>query len=77
MAHLVACAVDELRVANWQRTKDGADGRRQPKPIERPGDRERQAERSQQVDNAAALWEARRRKRKAERAVRQRRAASA
>lgn len=76
-AHLAACLVDEARIANWQRTKDGADGRRQPKPIPRPGDRERNAEKSQQVENAAQLWEARRAKRKRDRAARASRAASA
>lgn len=25
--------VDELRTANWQRSKDGAKGRKRPKPI--------------------------------------------
>lgn len=31
--HLLFLAVDELRHANWQRTKDGQKGRRKPKPI--------------------------------------------
>jgi hypothetical protein len=30
---LLALAVDELRVANWQRSKDGHHGRNRPKPI--------------------------------------------
>jgi hypothetical protein len=35
--HLLAAVVDALHVANWQRTSDGAKGRRRPKPIPRPG----------------------------------------
>jgi hypothetical protein len=35
--HLMALVVDELRVANWQRTEDGHKGRRRPKPLPRPG----------------------------------------
>lgn len=31
--HLLYLAVDELRTANWQRSKDGAKGRNKPKPI--------------------------------------------
>lgn len=31
--HLLAIAVDALRVANWQRSKDGQRGTRRPKPI--------------------------------------------
>jgi Family of unknown function (DUF5361) len=36
--HLLAAAVDLLRVSVWQKTKDGSTGRNQPKPIKRPGD---------------------------------------
>lgn len=31
--HMLALAVDALRVANWQRSKDGQRGSRRPKPI--------------------------------------------
>lgn len=31
--HFLALVLDELRTANWQRTKDGAKGRNRPKPI--------------------------------------------
>lgn len=31
--HLLMLVVDELRLANWQRSKDGSKGRRKPKPI--------------------------------------------
>lgn len=31
--HLMAMVVDELKVANWQRSKDGAKNRNRPKPI--------------------------------------------
>ena len=31
--HLLFLVVDELRVANWQRSKDGSKGRRKPKRI--------------------------------------------
>lgn len=31
--HLLALAVDELRIANWQRSADGAKGRRPPQRI--------------------------------------------
>jgi hypothetical protein len=31
--HLLAMVVDELRVANWQRSKDGARNRNKPKRI--------------------------------------------
>lgn len=34
---LRAAAVDELRIANWQRTDDGHNNRNQPEPIARPG----------------------------------------
>ena len=35
--HLAAAAVDALAVANWQRSKDGSEGRNAPKPVSRPG----------------------------------------
>lgn len=35
--HLLASVVDALHVANWQRTEDGAKGRRRPRPLPRPG----------------------------------------
>ena len=31
--HLLAFVVDELRTANWQRSKDGSKNRNRPKPI--------------------------------------------
>lgn len=31
--HLLAMVVDELRLANWQRTKEGSKNRNRPKPI--------------------------------------------
>lgn len=31
--HLLFLAVDELRVSNWMRTKNGSKGRNRPKPI--------------------------------------------
>jgi hypothetical protein len=31
--HLLALIHDQLAIANWQRTKDGAKGRRRPKPL--------------------------------------------
>lgn len=31
--HLLALIVDQLAIANWQRTKAGAKGRNRPKPI--------------------------------------------
>lgn len=34
---LAAAQVDELRVMIWQKTKDGQRGKKQPKPIPRPG----------------------------------------
>ncbi|MDH2392311.1 DUF5361 domain-containing protein [Streptomyces sp. HNM0663] len=41
--HLLYLAVDELRQANWQRSKDGTKGRNRPKPLSplarRPGKR--------------------------------------
>jgi hypothetical protein len=33
LEHLLALAVDELRTANWMRSKDGAHNRNRPKPI--------------------------------------------
>lgn len=33
LEHLMFLAVDELRTANWQRTKDGAKNRNRPRPI--------------------------------------------
>ncbi|MCP9205497.1 hypothetical protein [Streptomyces cucumeris] len=38
--HLTALAIDELRVANWQRSNEGVKKSKQskpPKPVERPG----------------------------------------
>jgi hypothetical protein len=35
--HLLAGAVDLLAGANWQRSKDGSEGRNAPKPMVRPG----------------------------------------
>lgn len=41
--HLLCLVLDELRIANWQRTKNGAKGVHRPKPIsplrEVPGQR--------------------------------------
>ncbi|WP_193510500.1 DUF5361 domain-containing protein [Cryobacterium sp. BB736] len=37
--HLIAEAVDSLRLQIWQKTKDGRKNRNRPKPIERPGRR--------------------------------------
>lgn len=37
VALLLATVVDELRIANWLQTEDGAKGRNQPQPIPRPG----------------------------------------
>ena len=41
--HLLFLAVDELRTANWQRTKDGQKNRNRPKPLsplaKKPGKR--------------------------------------
>lgn len=31
--HLLFLILDQLRLANWQRTKDGARGRNKPKPL--------------------------------------------
>lgn len=31
--HLLALVVDELRTANWMRSKDGAKNRNRPKPV--------------------------------------------
>lgn len=31
--HLLAMVIDELRLANWQRTKDAAKNKNRPKPI--------------------------------------------
>jgi hypothetical protein len=33
LEHLLFLTVDDLRVANWQRTKDAQRGRNRPKPI--------------------------------------------
>ena len=30
---MLALIIDELRIANWQRTKDGAKGHNRPKPF--------------------------------------------
>lgn len=41
--HLLYLALDELRTANWQRTKDGQKNRNRPKPVsplaKKPGKR--------------------------------------
>lgn len=48
--HLLYLAVDELRTANWQRTKDGQKGRNRPRPISplatKPGVRTGRTDRS-------------------------------
>lgn len=36
--HLLAATVDQLAIANWQRTKDGQKGHKKPKPLTRPGE---------------------------------------
>nr|WP_240981177.1 DUF5361 domain-containing protein [Streptomyces sp. N502] len=50
LEHLLFLAVDELRVANWQRSKDGTKGRNRPKPIsplaQKPGLRTGRTDRS-------------------------------
>lgn len=37
--HLLALVHDQLAIANWQRTKDGAKGRNRPKPLSPLADR--------------------------------------
>lgn len=48
--HLAYQHLDELRVANWQRTKDGQKGRNKPKPVSplarKPGVRTGRTDRS-------------------------------
>lgn len=35
--HLAAEQVDALKIANWQRSVDGSEGRNAPTPVARPG----------------------------------------
>lgn len=39
--HLLALEVDYLAILAWQGTKDGQKGRNKPKPLPRPGDKQR------------------------------------
>lgn len=52
--YLLADAVDVLVAANWQRTEDGSKGRNRPKPIPRPADARRQAERGSRIEQMIA-----------------------
>lgn len=70
--HLTAAAVDELRVANWQRANEGVKKGQQsprPKPLPRPGVGNRRTQRTdrdsseRQAKRAAALERAEARKR--------------
>lgn len=57
-AHLLAAAVDQLRILAWQQTKDGQSGRRQPEPIPRPAThREQQAKSARLQAQARAFRE--------------------
>lgn len=49
--HLLALVHDQLAVANWQRSKDGAKGRNRPKPLS-PLLRQRQSGRMGKTDKS-------------------------
>lgn len=36
--HFGRMIIDRLNVANWQRSKDGSEGKNQPEPLPAPGD---------------------------------------
>lgn len=54
--HLLAGVVDLLAGANWQRTKDGSEGRNKPKPLARPGE---DAKKVDTITSRAAAFRAR------------------
>lgn len=64
---LLALVVDELAVANWQRSKDGAKGRNRPSPLPRPGVKQKSGERVggttalplSELEALFAAWDAR------------------
>lgn len=60
---LAALAVDELRVANWQRTEDGHKGKKQPEPIDQPGRRRAKEAEAVAFQQTAEAWRERMRKR--------------
>lgn len=66
---LLAQAVEQLRVANWMQTKDGADGRNPPARIPRPASLEQPVGRwtVEELDAKFAVIEERRRASRAER----------
>lgn len=61
--------MDQLRIANWQRTEDGSKGKNRPEPLQRPGIEQAKKEKSSRINASAEAWKARqeaRRKRQAE-----------
>lgn len=64
-AHLIAAAIDQLRIANWQRTQDGQRGINRPEPLTPPPlarDRDRK---SQALESQARAFLKRQRQRSA------------
>lgn len=58
-----ALTVDELRVANWQRTENGQKGKQQPEPIDQPGRRRAKEAEAVEFQRTAEAWRERMRKR--------------
>ena len=54
--HLLAGVVDLLAGANWQRSKDGSEGKNIPKPLPRPGE---EAKKVDTITSRAAAFRAR------------------
>lgn len=67
---LEAEIVDQLRLANWMRTKDGQDGKNRPEPITRPGVGE--AARASVIEETGKRWAERKRRREEARARQER-----
>jgi hypothetical protein len=61
--HFIVKAIDELRVANWQRTKDGSKGSNPPKRIEPPKPAAEARRQSSKIEARAAAFKRRQQRR--------------
>ncbi len=69
--HLLAYIADVLVIANWQRSDDGAKGRKKPRPLPRPGDEAELAKKNERMGAAAKQWQLREERRRQQAAPQQ------
>lgn len=54
---MLAAILDELKWANWTKTKDGSKGKNPPEPIERPGIQSKKQKVSDTSEKSLMTWE--------------------